>query len=257
MSFFRLLRITALLTLLIIVAGSQWITHSRIGSWDKPVWMTIYPVIADSNRATRSYVASLGAESFSEVGAFLAGQAGRYGQTLSEPLMLQFAPVLDRPPPPVPPENKRLAIALWSLKMRWWAWRREREDGLPGADIQMFILYRANVDRRELERSVGVRKGMFGIVNAYASRAQAPRNRIVLAHELLHVLGASDKYDLSTGQPHVPEGLAEPERRPVYPQDLAEIMGGRIALSPDEAVIPRSLRACLIGPVTAAEIGWL
>jgi hypothetical protein len=80
---------------------------------------------------------------------------------------------------------------------------------------------------------------------------------VVIAHELLHVFGATDKYDPATNQPLVPQGLANPQARPLYPQRKAEIMGGRIALSPTEARMPSSLRASLVGPETAREIGWM
>jgi hypothetical protein len=79
-------------------------------------------------------------------------------------------------------------------------------------------------------------------------------NNVVIAHEFLHTLGPSDKYDPATGQPSPPDGLAEPDRAPLYPQRYAEIMGGRIARAADDAIIPQSLKYVLIGPVTAAEI---
>jgi hypothetical protein len=256
-SFFRLLRITALLTLLVVVAGTQWLTQTRIGSWEKPIWLTIYPIVADAGATTARYAEDLEAEAFADIGGFLGREAGRYGRDLQAPLALQMAPVSHALPPSLPPADSRLATAVWSLRMRWWAWRRDREDGLPGADVQVFVLYRGTEGTHMLDRSVGTQKGMYGIVNAYASRASAPRNRVVVAHELLHILGATDKYDPSNGQPLVPGGLADPDRRPPYPQEKAEIMGGRIAVSPNHAVMPESLRSCVIGRATAAEIGWL
>ena len=78
----------------------------------------------------------------------------------------------------------------------------------------------------------------------------------MIAHELLHTLGATDKYDLQTNQPCFPHGFAEPDREPRYPQALAELMGGRIPISSDEAQTPESLRQVVVGPATAAEIGW-
>ena len=95
---------------------------------------------------------------------------------------------------------------------------------------------------------------MVGIVNAYASRRHTGANNVIIAHEFLHTLGATDKYHSTTGLPAYPLGYAEPERNPRYPQKLAEIMGGRIPLADDDAVIPKSLRYVMIGPVTAKEI---
>jgi hypothetical protein len=70
----------------------------------------------------------------------------------------------------------------------------------------------------------------------------------------MHTLGATDKYDPSTAQPLMPDGVAEPERSPIYPQKIAEIMGGRIPLAADDAVVPKSLKYVIIGPATAREI---
>jgi hypothetical protein len=81
-------------------------------------------------------------------------------------------------------------------------------------------------------------------------------NDVVIAHELLHTLGATDKYDLATGLPSHPAGYAEPERAPLHPQSHAELMGGRIPLSGSRAETPESLRRVVIGPATAREIGW-
>jgi len=77
---------------------------------------------------------------------------------------------------------------------------------------------------------------------------------VVIAHEFLHTLGATDKYDRASAQPLAPDGLAEPDRSPLYPQKKAEIMGGRIPRTEDDAVVPQSLKYVVIGPLTAQEI---
>jgi hypothetical protein len=76
-------------------------------------------------------------------------------------------------------------------------------------------------------------------------------------YELLHTFGATDKYDLTTGLPQYPEGFAEPESTPRYPQQHAEIMAGRMPLTATEAVLPDGLEDERVGPLTAREIGWL
>jgi hypothetical protein len=95
---------------------------------------------------------------------------------------------------------------------------------------------------------------MVGIVNAYAGKRQAGTNNVVIAHEFLHTLGATDKYDPASGMPDFPLGFAEPDRTPRFPQRFAEIMGGRIAISKTDAMVPKNLKFVTIGAQTAEEI---
>jgi hypothetical protein len=84
----------------------------------------------------------------------------------------------------------------------------------------------------------------------------AGSNNVVIAHELLHTVGATDKYDLASGEPLNPAGLADPDREPLYPQERAEIMAGRRALSAQESEMPHSLAGVVVGADTAREIRW-
>jgi hypothetical protein len=98
---------------------------------------------------------------------------------------------------------------------------------------------------------------MVSIVNGYADRRYRGTNNVVIAHEFLHTLGATDKYSPASGQPIGPDGLAEPQLEPLYPQRYAEIMGGRIAVAEDDSIIPTSLDYAVIGPLTAREINMI
>ncbi len=256
MSLFKALRVGLLLMVLVIVAGSQWLGAARLAEWERTVWITIYPIPADGHPDTLDYVQGLAPEQFDEIGDFFTREARRYGLDLPRAAHFQLAPVPSHPPPAVPRTDSFVTIGLWSLKMRWYAWRRSHQDGLLDPDIQVFMLYRAPDGNPRLDRSVGVQKGRYTVVNAYASPGMASRNRVVIAHELLHVLGASDKYDLATGQPIAPDGLAHPVASPLYPQRQAEIMGGAIAESPNRSRMPAGLSQTLVGPATAREIGW-
>jgi hypothetical protein len=254
---FRFIRIAVLLTILLVVAGNQFLTGSRFSSWEKPLWISIYPVLADPGVDIRRYAENLKPDSFREIGVFIKQQAARHGRKLENPVVIQVARPLTNLPPELPAENSGLSVALWSLKMRWWSFRNGGQDGLAPDDIRIFVLYQKRKPNGPLERSVGIQNGSYGVVNAVASRQMAARNRIVITHELLHILGASDKYDLHTGQPFAPDGLANPEQSPLYPQNRAEIMGGRIATSATRWRRPATLNSCLIGARTAAEISWL
>jgi hypothetical protein len=253
---FRYLRIAILLTILVVVAGNQWLTGNRLASWEKPLWVTIYPVLLEPDPDIRRYAESLGADSFRDINGFFKRQGARYGRQLEKPVVIQMARPLTVLPPALPTESSGLNVALWSLKMRWWSWRHGSQDDLVGEDIRMYILYQKRNSEGPLERSVGIKNASYGLVNAVATREMAARNRIIIAHELLHILGATDKYDLYTGQPMAPDGLANPGQSPLYPQESAEIMGGRIAVSAYKWRYPASLASCLIGASTASEIGW-
>ncbi len=93
-------------------------------------------------------------------------------------------------------------------------------------------------------------------MHLFAARSQVAQNDIVIAHELLHTFGATDKYDLASDAPRYPEGFAEPAREPRFPQRYAEIMAGRVPLGPQRQVMPDELSQTRIGPATAREIGW-
>jgi len=253
---FKNIRIAALLTLLLIVAGNQFLTGNRFSSWDKPLWISIYPVLAESGGNIRRYTDSLTADSFQDIGVFLKREAARYGRDLDTPVVIQIARPLTTMPPALPTESSGFSVALWSLKMRWWSFRNGGQDGLAPDDIRMYVLYQNGQPDTILERSVGIKNGSYGIVNAVASRGMAARNRMVISHELMHILGASDKYDRYTGQPLSPDGLANPKQAPLYPQRKAEIMAGRVATSATHWRRAASLKSCVVGEVTAAEIGW-
>ncbi|MGD9022070.1 MAG: hypothetical protein PVF46_09755 [Lysobacterales bacterium] len=250
------MRIAILLTILLVVAGRQYLGGERFASWEKPVWVTVFPVLVETDRATQGYAEALEPASFRAINRFFALQARRYGHDMEQAVVIQVAHPTTALPPELPQESSGLKVALWSLKMRWWAWRNGSQDNLAPADVRMFVLYQQSKPGEMLERSVGIRNAAYGLVNAVASRSATAHNSIVITHELLHIFGATDKYDLSTGQPLAPDGLADPGQSPLYPQRRAEIMAGRIATGPHNWRRAPTLESCVIGAATAAEIGW-
>jgi len=255
-SFFKTLRITLLLLLLFFVAMNSWLSRLRSTDWNEPLWVVVYPVNGDNSRITQHYIESLSPASFDAIETFMATEAARHGQQISEPVTILLAPQVSERPPVAPDSGSTLSVILWSLRLRYWSWRNDTFDG-PQPDVQMFVVYHDPEQNTRLRHSLGLRKGMIGVVNAWADRRMTQRNNVVIAHEFLHTVGASDKYDLATNQPVYPDGYAEPDRTPLYPQRKAEIMGGRIPLSESDAVMPASTEKTSIGNRTAQEINWL
>jgi hypothetical protein len=251
-----MVRLAVLLAVLLFVALGAWLDGRRSTAWDGTLRVTVYPLAVGGDGSTTKYVAGLDAEAYADVIDFLAGEAARYGVRLAEPVRLRVSHVLRDPPPAAPRDAGPVGIGLWSLRMRYWAWRVAAGDPLPPPDVQVFALYHPADGAHPAPDSTGLRKGLFAVTHLYASADAQGSNDVVLTHELLHTLGATDKYDRATGQPLDPQGLGDPSREPRYPQGTGEIMAGRIASSATDAVIPDSLAQMTVGPATAREIGW-
>lgn len=256
MTLFKMFRIGALLTVLIIVAASTWLTERRLASWERPVWVTFYPIAADTGADTLEFVENVDAETFSEINQFFKTQSSRFGIDLTPVIHVEVAPVSMDLPPEIPDRHAPHLVAWWSLKMRWYAWNMARKDGLVDSDIQVFALYHGRSNTAEKQMSVGMRKGLFGLANLYASNNMNSRNQVVIAHELMHVFGATDKYSMGSNEPIYPHGYADPNQQPLFPQQRCEIMGGRIPITAYDSVMPRSLEFCTVGLLTAKEIGF-
>jgi len=251
---FRKIRIAILLLILAFVATDAWLTRFYSTDWQESLYIGVYPINADGSEAADRYIARLKPEDFESIETFVAREAKRYGRTIERPVRIELGqPILEQPPS-LGDKPNIVEIMWWSLRMRSWAGSATEAQERIAPDVRIFVRYHKPDRLLPLENSVGIEKGMFGIVNAYASPRLSQQNNVIIVHEFLHTLGASDKYEAGTGQPLAPHGLAEPDRQPLYPQRYAEIMGGRIALSAHEAIIPKSLSYALIGPETAAEI---
>ena len=253
---FRQLRILFLLFILLIVAVGAYLTKMRTTSWERPLTVAIYPINGDGSEKSKQYIKGLGQGDFQDIETFFAEEADHYGLALKNPVEIVMGPVLAKKPPAVPEGGNFLNIVWWSLKIRFWARSIHKQYG-PPSDIQLFVKYYDPQTHPRLAHSTALQKGLLGVVNAFASQREAGSNNIVIAHEFLHTLGATDKYNLATDQPLYPIGYAEPNKKPLLPQDFAEIMAGRIPVSRQQAKQPDSLDSVLVGRATAIEIGWI
>ncbi len=252
---FKFLRVAILLVILATVAQEAWLARARVVSWQAPLRVAVYPINGDGSAAAADYLRGLKPDAFNSIEHFFDEEAKRHGRAIHHPVEIVVAPALAALPPQPTRGGSGLTNLFWSLRMRFWAWRHDAIAG-PKPRVRLFVLFFDPATHPSLPHSVGVERGMIGLINAFATNAMAGSNAVVISHELLHTLGATDKYDLATGQPRYPDGYAEPDRSPRHPQRLAEIMGGRIPLDDSGAEMPESLAQTLIGAATAAEIGW-
>jgi hypothetical protein len=252
----RKLRILILLLILLIVALNQYFDRVYSTDWNTPLRVTVYPIDGDDSIVTEQFIKTLTQDRFQALEGFFEREAGFRGLTMERPIQFQSAPQLRDQPPALARDANVFSIIWWSLRTRYWAWQSPDVPGV-APDIKLFVVYHDPALTPTLAHSVGMQKGLYAVVNVFADQSMIGSNDVITAHELLHTLGAMDKYNLRDNQPLHPIGYAEPTKEPLLPQTHAELMGGRIPLTTKKSAIPESLDQVVVGPMTAAEIGWI
>ncbi len=253
---FKRLRIIVLLYVLAFVATAEFLDARRSTDWDAPFWVDIYTLDGDGQPDTRRYLDEVAADEFEPVSRFFAGEAHRYGIALEQPFRLRIVGAYAEPLPTPPEGGGVLGTVIYSLRMRWLAMRLRWLGPRPTADIVAFAVFHEPIDDLALDRSLALSKGRIAVANLFASPNARGANAMVIAHELLHTLGATDKYAPATNAPLYPDGYAAPDARPLLPQVKAELMAGRIPVDEQHAEIPDDLHQVVIGLATSQEIGW-
>ena len=192
---FKKIRIAILLFILFLVGANAYLTHERTTGWDRSLSIVIYPINGDGSPFTAEYLARLTGDDFKPIADFMQHEGLRYNLALMDPVLMDLAPEVSSLPPAPPFGANIFTIMWWSLQLRYWAWKHDTYQG-PIADIQVFVLYYDPETHSRLDHSLGLKEGHICMVKAFASRHQAASNNMIIAHEMLHTLGATDKYDL-------------------------------------------------------------
>ncbi len=251
---FRYFRYLVLLLILVFVVVHEIRVKDRVTSWDQTLQVQIFAINGDGSNATGKYIRALKLDSFSSIERFVNKEAKRYGIPIHA-IKINYGGELESGPPQPPRQPDALSNIFWSLHFRGWALYQSYHASKEALDINLFISYYDISTTKSLRHSVGLQRGLIGLINGFASKTYNGSNNLVIVHELMHTMGATDKYDKSNLPIH-PGGFADPYQQPLFPQHLAEVMGGRIPVSASRARIPQKLGQVLVGAYTAAEIGW-
>lgn len=169
-----------------------------------------------------------------------------------------FGPVTADAPPPAPKGDGPIDLAEQAFALRRWLRDVDPRAGVDPDhhDTRVYLSVRrpASAERMQIE-GMSEAGGRVGTVEVELDASMADLALFVATHELMHTLGATDKYDAS-GNARAPEGLADPAKVPLYPQAFAEIMTRARPLSPTSGVVPESIEELAVGRETAREIGW-
>lgn len=189
----------------------------------------------------------------------LAAELARHRPGAPRPFRFSLVtPVDATSPPPLPLGDGPIDAVRHSLALSSYLRDIDTRAGIESGvfDSRIYVaVRRPRQSERTLVEGRSEQGGRVGLVEVELDAESGDLPLIVVAHELLHTLGATDKYD-ETGRTIVPLGLAEPERLPLFPQRFAEIMARNRPVSAGTERVPESFDEMAVGPRTATEIGW-
>ena len=251
------LRILALLVVLVCVclyAYRDYRGRASRNNWDHTLEIAI--VLVDDGTVDRVAVEMLKNRT-QALADRLTLEAHRYAPDVPTPFHFTVkGPVLGAKAPPPP-------AARGFFSNMQYTWDLSKYTGAIDAlatmdpdvyDSRIYVSLR-NGNRGNAIEGASQPNGRVGTVDVELDRTMIDTALFVVAHELFHTLGATDKYD-DKGHCLIPDGLAEPDRSPLYPQAFAELMARNRAVGLGEENIPVSLDELAVGLKTAQEIRW-
>lgn len=255
--FYRV-RVSVLLIALagvLLWAGNDWWQRQQRSHWRRPLRVAL--VLVEREPIAATTIAALSSHAF-ELERRLSSEFARYGRTGDPFSVVVKGPVTASADPPSATDQDLIGLARHSYEL--WQWTRDLDDRARvewrGYDARIYLVLKPSQDGRpravEGESEQG---GRVGVARADVDSGMLDLALFVATHELFHTLGATDKYDAS-GQAAYPDGYAEPEKQPRYPQRGAEIMARNVPLSATSERPPDKLEELWIGATTAREIGW-
>jgi hypothetical protein len=257
-STFFYVRLSILLTILAIVimyAGADvWRRRARL-TWDHTLHVAVVIVYAEPVDPTLVDALRAG---LPDLESQLARELTRYKPGAPAPFAFRFfGPVKGAPPPPRLQGDGISDLVEHSFVVKRWVRGVDDalHDDLGFYDSRIYVFVRpaatTGVQWLEGESEDG---GRIGVVSTELDPIGAPFSLFAVAHELLHTLGASDKYD-EQGRAVFPGGYVDPEHR--YPQAFAELMARGRPIAEGIEVPVDAISEIAIGAETAREIRWL
>jgi hypothetical protein len=253
---FKMLRILILMLVLLSVAVSTCVDRYRTTRWRDPLFVAIYPIAADGSPDTRAYMAGLDAEHFQPIDRFFAREAARYRLGTARPVETRLRRNSRKRRRSAPPTAECSARSGGACGCATGPGGSVAMSAIPRTSgFSCFITIRSS--HRPCRIPWACSKGQIGVVYAFAADWMTGANDVVIAHELLHTLGATDKYNAgdsiaalspmvtaTRGKPTVSAANCGTDGRAAH--DRCPTSGSR----------PTDLDEVVIGAATALEIRW-
>jgi hypothetical protein len=242
---------------LLVYAALDRARRSARRDWQRPLSVALILLQEGDVDPAALQLLQLRVESLEEV---LEAEFARYGGGFRPIVFRQFGPIPMASPVPVAStepslwQSLRLSLALGSF-----ARSNDRAAGLERDDFDGKIYLRLSTPRSQrhsLVEGLGEDGGRIAVTSLELREDSADFGLFVVAHELFHLLGATDRYG-PDGSAALPDGLGDPGLMPRYPQQRAEVMARGRVIEPGVEEPPAQLGELSVGALTALEIGWV
>lgn len=259
---FFLVRVSVLLFVLFVVvlyAIRDFRSRRERTTWERSLEVGVVLVHANGTAAVDAVAIEALRERADALGARLEAEQRRHRPGAPTPFRFRVKGSVDAPaPPPAPPSDGLVDLArhAWAVS-RWTKDVDERAGVVPEHyDTRVYVVVRRPTSaERTIVEGTSEQGGRLGFVDVELDETMIDLTWFVVAHELFHTLGATDKYDES-GRARFPDGFVDPSASPPHPQRAAEIMARNRPIAPGIERVPETLDELGVGPATASEIGW-
>lgn len=258
---YRQMAAFGILLVVLVVSARIYYNDNRKLDWDRTYNVALVEVVYDSKEDKAKGLSMSGRDLLQHsLEKWFESEAKRIYKSNIKPFRFKLlGPVFSQelaPPLPLTDDNLWAKYKQTSTFINYFNNQLLETGANPDDyDIKLY-LYIYPADKREdyeKQHSVGTTRGRFGVVFLPVGKQSTGRTLCLIAHETLHTVGASDKYD----ENHFtlfPDGYFEPTKR--YPQEFAEIMSLAFPIAPGKEKDAENLDLSRVGEKTAIEIGW-
>lgn len=238
-------------------AGNDWWRRRERSAWKRPLRVVL--VLVEREPVPAATLQTLTSRTF-DLERRLKSELLRHRGSSVEPFSIDVkGPVRAAADPPSAAADDLWSMATHSLSL--WRWTRDLDErsgvAWRGYDSRIYLVLRPSRDAEpRVVEGESEQGGRVGVARADIDPEMVDFALFVATHELMHTLGANDKYD-ERGHAIFPSGFADPGREPLFPQPGAEVMARNVPVAPNEERPPETLDELFVGDETAREIGWM
>lgn len=251
----RVAVLLAVLAIVVVYAVRDIVTRRSRNEWQRTLDVALVVVTGPGTDASATDELR---KRIPELARRLTAEFRRYRPAAPAPFaFVHYGPLpLGRAAPVVSGEGLG-AAARYAWDLRAFTRDVDARAGVPtgGFDARLYLVVRPPTERAVVE-GASEHGGRVGVAFAELDHDTVDLALIVAAHELFHTLGANDHYG-PDGRALLPDGLAEPDLSPQFPQRKAEVMARNRPVSAASERRPESLDELGVGPATAREVGWI